>query len=164
VDALPQPSPDARPPRLKLADVTHAVLRFEDGRRTQAQLEVISITGGLLSMSKPVRPESRAKLMFLTPKGSVFGTAEMLKPLSWSQQPFRFVELEQDDQRRIRESIQSSFTQDSDEQEWIEKYRATLSRSDDPPQRRLFRPLLAGLTLAMVCLGGAFYIFSMHLK
>jgi len=162
VDALPQPSPDARPPRLKLADVTHAVLRFEDGRRTQAQLEVVSVTGGLLSISKPVRPDCRAKLMFLTPKGSVFGTAEMLKPFSWGQQPFRFIDLEPDDQRRLHESIQSSFTQNRDE-EWIEKYRATLGHSDDRPHRRFFRPLLAALTLAMVCLGG-FYIFSMHLK
>ena len=100
--------------------------------------------------------------MFLTPKGSVFGTAEMLKPFSWGQQPFRFIDLEPDDQRRLHESIQSSFTQNRDE-EWIEKYRATLGHSDDRPHRRFFRPLLAALTLAMVCLGG-FYIFSMHLK
>jgi hypothetical protein len=78
---------------LNLSDVTHAVLRFEDGHRTQAQLEVISLTGGMLSLPKPAVRESRVKLMFVTPTGPVLGTAEMLNPVSWNQQPFRFVGL-----------------------------------------------------------------------
>src|SRR5512137_1727833 len=101
VDALPQPNSgfpnpdrpnqDRRAQRLNLSDLTPAVLRFEDGHRTQGQLEVISLTGGILGLPKPVIRESRVKLMFVTPTGPVLGTAEMLKPVSWNQQPFRFV-------------------------------------------------------------------------
>ena len=112
MNALPQPNPtipDRRAPRLNLSDITPAVLRFEDGHRTQGQLEVISLTGGMLSLPKPVVRQSRVKLMFVTPTGPVLGTAEMLNPVSWNQQPFRFVGLEGDDQRRLQESIQSSF-------------------------------------------------------
>src|ERR1700730_18747478 len=91
VDPLPQPNPDRRAPRLHLSDITPAVLRFEDGHRTQGQLEVISLTGGILSLAKPVVRQSRVKLMFVTPTGPVLGTAEMLKAVSWTQQPFPFV-------------------------------------------------------------------------
>ena len=165
VNALPQPNPDRlypdrRAPRLNLSDITPAVLRFEDGHRTQGQLEVISVTGGILCLPKPVVRQSRVKLMFVTPTGPVLGTAEMLKPVSWTQQPFRFVGLEKDDQRRLQDSIQSSFGQVSKDQEWIDKYRATL---DDrrPPRRHLFSSPLATFTLAMLSLGSAIYLFSL---
>jgi len=159
VNALPQPHSDRRAPRLNLSDITHAVLRFEDGHRTQGQLEVISVTGGMLSLAKPVERQSRVKLMFVTPTGPVLGTAEMLKPVSWGQQPFRFVGLEKDDHRRLQESIQSSFGQVSKDQEWIDKYRAALDHQR-PPKRRLFSRPLAAATLAMISLGSAIYLCS----
>lgn len=165
VNALPQPNPDRpypdrRAPRLNLSDITPAVLRFEDGHRTQGQLEVISVTGGILCLPKPVVRQSRVKLMFVTPTGPVLGTAEMLRPVSWTQQPFRFVGLEKDDQRRLQDSIQSSFGQVSKDQEWIDKYRATLD-DQRPPRRHLFSSRLATFTLAMLSLGSAIYLFSL---
>jgi len=171
VDALPQPNPsipNRRAPRLNLSDITPAVLRFEDGHRTQGQLEVISLTGGILSLPKPVVRQSRVKLMFVTPTGPVLGTAEMLKPVSWTQQPFRFVGLEKDDQRRLQDSIQSSFGQVSKDQEWIDKYRAALDQQR-PPRRRIFSSRVAAFTLAILSLGSAIYLldifnnFSIHL-
>src|SRR5229473_2333259 len=72
----------------------------------------------------------------LTPTGAVLGTAEMLEPVSLSQQPFRFVALEHGDRHRLQGSIQSSFGQARHEQEWIEKYRAALDQRQ--PQRKLF--------------------------
>jgi hypothetical protein len=104
--------------------------------------------------------DSRVKLMFVTPTGPVLGTAEMLKPVSWTQQPFRFVGLEKDDQRRLQESIQSSFGQVSKDQEWIDKYRATLDQRR-PTQRRLISSRLAAYTLAILSLGSAIYLFSL---
>ncbi len=159
MNALPQPYPDRRAPRLNLSDITHAVLRFEDGHRTQGQLETISITGGMLSLPKPLARQSRVKLMFVTPTGPVLGTAEMLRPVSWSQQPFRFVGLDKDDQRRLQESIQSSFGQVSKDQEWIDKYRAALEQRPEPRRSLLSRPL-AALALAMISLGSAIYLCS----
>jgi hypothetical protein len=166
VNALPQLSPDGRAPRLNLADITPAVLRFEDGGRTQAQLEVISLTGGMLCVPRPVQPDSHVKLMFVTPTGPVLGTAEMLRPVSLSQQPFRFVALEYDDRRRLQLSIQSSFCPAGPEQEWIEKYRATLEHRR-PEKKQMFSMPVAALALGMLSLGSAIYlfgIFNLHLK
>jgi hypothetical protein len=171
VNALPQPNaslPIRRAPRLNLSDITPAVLRFEDGHRTQGQLEVISLTGGVLCLPKPVVRQSRVKLMFVTPTGPVLGTAEMLNPVSLNQQPFRFVGLERDDQRRLQDSIQSSFGQVSKDQEWIDKYRAALDQQS-PPRRSIFSSRLAAFTLALLSLGSAIYLldifntFSIHL-
>ena len=160
MNALPQLNSDGRAPRFNLADITPAVLRFDDGRRTQAQLETVSLTGGMLGLHQPVLPDSQVKLMFVTPTGPVLGTAEMLKPVSLSQQPFRFVSLEHDDRRRLQVSIQSSFGQTSNELEWIEKYRATLDHRK-PEKSRLFSSPVAALTLAMLSLGSAIYLFGM---
>jgi hypothetical protein len=153
-----------------LADITPAVLRFQDGHRTQAQLEVVSLTGGMLSVPGPLQPDAQVKLMFVTPTGPVLGTAEMLKPVSCGQQPFRFVTLEQDDRHRLQASIQSSFGQNAHEQEWIEKFRATLDHRK-PEKSRFFSAPLAIFTLALLSLGTAIYLsgifnlnFVLHLK
>jgi hypothetical protein len=169
VNALPQLNHDGRAPRFNLADITPAVLRFDDGRRTQAQLETVSLTGGMLGLPNPVQPDSHVKLMFVTPTGPVLGTAEMLKPISVSRQPFRFVSLEQDDLHRLQVSIHSSFGQIRNEHEWIEKYRAALDRPQTQ-KGRLFSTPLAAFTLAMLSLGSAIYLSGMfdtlaaHLK
>jgi len=43
--------------------------------------------------------------MCLIRTGLVFGAAEILPPVSWSLQPFRFVALHDDDQRRLKAAI-----------------------------------------------------------
>ena len=75
---LPEPHPNCRAARVRPAEITPAVLGFQDGGRTQGQLEVISLTGGLLSLSKPAVRGSHAQLMFVTDSGPVLGEAEML--------------------------------------------------------------------------------------
>src|SRR5258708_38230756 len=91
--SLPQSQPPRRAARLHLAETTVAVLRFKSGRCVPAKLQVLSVTGGLLWLSKPLPLDlgSDAKLMFLIRSGLVLGAAEMLHPISWSLQPFRFV-------------------------------------------------------------------------
>ncbi len=59
-------------------------------------------------MSQPVKPNSVIKLMFVAPTGSVFATAQMLNPVNWSLQPFRFVTLHDDDQCKLKTAIQRS--------------------------------------------------------
>lgn len=90
----------------------------------QGKVEVISVTGGLLCLSKPLNQGLRVKLMFLTSKGSVLGAAEMLTPISWVQQPFKFVRLHDDDQDRLQAAIQMSLEQNHRDHGQMERYRA----------------------------------------
>lgn len=97
-----------RPERARFSELTPVVLRFNDGNRASGTLKVVSITGGLLAVSRPMAQGLTAKLMFLTRAGSVLGVAQLLSPLSWDQQPFRFLSLHRDDETRLLAAIQSS--------------------------------------------------------
>ena len=153
---LPQSYANYRSPRVRLADVTPAVLRLPDGHSSRGQLETISLTGGLLSMSNMLDRGSCIKLMFLTHTGPVLGAAEMLSPVSTTQQPFQFVALEEGDQRRLRAAVQSALGLNPGERGWIEKYRPTLVHRN-PPRRGVFQVVLEALTLFILCLGSATY-------
>jgi len=61
--------------------------------------------------------------MCLTDAGALQGTAEMLPSVSANQQPFRFVSMDEDDQRRLRELIQVSIELNRVEQQSIIKDR-----------------------------------------
>jgi hypothetical protein len=74
-------------------------------------LQVISLTGGLLCLSKPLNQGSQVKLMFVTQTGSVLAEAEMLRRDPGGTQPFRFTMLLEDDRRRLQAAIQSSQNQ-----------------------------------------------------
>lgn len=76
--------------------------------RVKGKLQIISTTGGLLGLPKPLDRGVQVRLMFLTEKGSVFGAAEMLPAISWIQQPFKFTKLYDDDHKRLNAAIQSS--------------------------------------------------------
>jgi hypothetical protein len=86
-------------------------------------LQVISVTGGLLYLSSPLDQGSRVKLMFLTGAGTVLGIAEMLPSVSSTQQPFRFVTIDEDYERRLRDLIQASIEQNRREHQSIVKER-----------------------------------------
>ncbi len=107
-----------------LSERTPAVLRLQDGRRISGKLNVVSLTGGLLSVAGPMDAGTNAKLMFLTPAGMVLGTTEMLRPLSWGLQPFRFVSLIGDDQVKLKGVIKRSVEQHRSEHGEIEPSRA----------------------------------------
>ena len=121
-------------------------------------LEVVSSTGGLLRLSKPLILGTRIKLLFLTESGPVLGAAEMLSPISWTHQPFRFVALAYGDQRRLQaltgssSKLEMSIPEqtirrlDSEpgivdvEHQWIDKYRTAVTRN--PPRRPLLKRML----------------------
>jgi hypothetical protein len=109
--SLPGSPTHSRPPRAKLADSTPVVLRFKDGTRSSAKLQLVSVTGGLLNVPRPSTQGAVVKLMFLTRKGPVLGAAEMLAPLCWDQQPFRFVSMYDDDHSRLHAAIHASVQQ-----------------------------------------------------
>jgi hypothetical protein len=121
---FPPPDAQRRAPRTSFAETTPAVLRFQNGRRVSGKLQVISLTGGLLCLPSPLDQGSKVKLMFLTGKGSVLGAAEMLKAISWSLQPFKFVGLLNDDQQKLQAAIQSSLEQNRQDHGQMERHRA----------------------------------------
>jgi hypothetical protein len=97
-----------RPERVRFSENVPAVLRLSDGNRASGRLKVVSVTGGLLSLPRPIRQGIIGKLMFLTSAGSVFASAEMLTPISWELQPFKFVALREDDHSRLNSAINAS--------------------------------------------------------
>jgi hypothetical protein len=154
--SLPQ-----RAPRVLLDAATPAVLRFQDGRRTSGTLHVVSVTGGLLSLSSPLVQGSQVKLMFLTQTGSILGGAEMLSPLTNDLQPFRFLSLAATDRSRLGATIQASLQQNN-EDKWIEKFRAA-SAQRERPRKQLLRPVLGAVFLAALAWASATYLLHFHL-
>lgn len=147
----PPPAFARRAPRVKTTEYTPAVLRFPTGDTVTGRVEVFSSTGGLLCLPKPLIRGTRINVMFLTPGGPVLGAAEMLSPVSWTQQPFRFVTHAGGDQRRLPPTpgrspkpvalLPEPIGQIPDsEPQWIDKYRAAVSRN--PPRRPLLVRML----------------------
>lgn len=155
----PSPSLASRAPRVRATEYTPAVLRFQSGDCVTGSLEVFSSTGGLLTLPKPLIRGTRIKVMFLTQSGPVLGAAEMLSPVSWTQQPFRFVALAYVDQRRLQAITGSSVKLEKrvaelaapelaspfphPETDWIDKYRAAVS--SNPPRKPLLERVLGAL-------------------
>jgi len=101
--------------------------------------------------------------MFRTHKGLIFATTEMLPPLSVNHQPFRFVELKEDDKRRLLAAFQSGLYRNIQEEGWIEEFRAAIVNWNPPVRRYVFSPVLAATTLATLCCS-VLYVLSAHLR
>jgi hypothetical protein len=106
---FPQPHPTRRAARIQLGDSVLAAIRLEDGRRTKAKLQSISVTGGLLHLAQSLGQGDFVEVAFQTQAGPVHGMAEVLSPTRKMTdgvlQPFRFVALEDEDHRRLRTSL-----------------------------------------------------------
>jgi hypothetical protein len=161
MSSLP-PSMPHRSPRARLAASTPAVFRLADGRSSRGDLQVISVTWGLVALPKPIDRGSRVMLMFLTQNGTVLGNAEMLKPISWDLQPFRFVALDETNRTRLKSVVRASLSQNHPEYDWVENYRTKLS-TKQPARKRFSRALLAALTLATAGLGSVL-LYSAYLR
>ena len=114
----------SRAPRVRFKELTPAVVRLKNGWRVSGELVLISTTGGLLCLSKPLNQVSEVKLLFLTQSGPVLGAAEMLSPVASGSQPFKFTALFNDDRRRLQAAIQLSQDQSRQEGKQIERFRA----------------------------------------
>jgi hypothetical protein len=113
-----------RAPRARFAETTPAVLRLESGGRVSGKLQVVSITGGLLTLTQHLHQGSHVKVMFVTQNGPILGAAEMLRPVPSGAQPFKFTTLLRDDQRRLEAAIQSCQNNDRRDRGQIENFRA----------------------------------------
>lgn len=154
---LPQSLDIRRPARVHLADITPAVLRSSDGGCTTGELQVVSLSGGLLGLRQPLHQGSNVKLLFLTPTGPVLGAAEMLSPLTHTQQPFRFTGIDRDDFCRLQSTIQTSLYPKYEDEGWIEKYRTAVSQVE-PPRSGVSRVLLWTFTIGLLGLGTTFLV------
>jgi hypothetical protein len=141
-----------------LASTTPAVLRFDDGQRAAGKLQVVSLTGGLLSLPNPLIQGSQVKLMFLTRTGSVLGGAEMLSPVSSELQPFRFVSLDPTDRRRLGATIQATLHENKDD--WIEKFRAAAHQEN--PRKQLAKLVFRAVSLAALGLASTLYFLHLY--
>jgi hypothetical protein len=64
------------------------------------------MTGGLVTPVSLIPPGSLVSLIFVTPKGPVVATAEMLHPVSWKEQAFRFAVVLDSYRHRLQAMIQ----------------------------------------------------------
>ncbi len=152
--------PQSRPwryPRARLVGQNPIVLRFANGQRVGANLKVISLTGGLLSVPQSVDQGSQVRLMFMTEAGSVLGGAEMLPPVSDQLQPFRFISLPPDDQRRVG-ALVGMRSQDKLELDWMEKLRAASAQQNEST---FWRFKFAGM-IGLLAIGSAVAAYVLH--
>lgn len=112
----------SRAPRISFVENIPAVVRSREGCR-KGKLQTVSVTGGLLQLSRPVERGAPVKVMFLIRDGSVLGIAEMLSPLTWGLQPFKFLKLYADDECRLQTAIEASL-QSGYYRMQMERYRA----------------------------------------
>lgn len=97
-----------RPVRVQLPGMPPTTIRFENGQRSTAKLQVVSITGGLLRVLKPFSPGAIVEVFFPTSTGPVLGMAQMLAPCPSAPiglQPFRFVAIDKGDLRKLKAAI-----------------------------------------------------------
>jgi len=84
----------------------------EGGQRARAKLQSISITGGLLQLQHELSTGDFVEIVFHTRSGAICGMAEMLRPMRKFQsacfQPFRFVALCDEDDRKLRMALDSA--------------------------------------------------------
>jgi hypothetical protein len=106
----PLPRCTRRPVRVRLPGLPLATIRFGDGQSTSARLQIISITGGLLRVLKPLHSKAVVEVMFSTDLGPVLAMAELLNPCSAAPiglQPFRFVSINGAELQKLRAAIAS---------------------------------------------------------
>jgi hypothetical protein len=72
---FPQPHDNQRAARVHFQSMAPAAIQFEDGRRGLGKLRAISLTGGLLRVSKPLVPETLIEVIFTSHGGPVLGLA-----------------------------------------------------------------------------------------
>jgi len=88
--------PRSRAPRVTLPKGAFATIQLENGRQFTAQLQRISVTGGLLDLATYVEERVAVTLTLAIGTGVVHARAEMLFPMrspAGYLQPFRFSSL-----------------------------------------------------------------------
>jgi hypothetical protein len=108
---FPQPHSSRRAPRVQLGGAVPAAVVLDDGKHAKAQLQTISVTGGMLQMTRALERGDFVEIAFQTKSGSVSGMAEMLSVTRRAEngclQPFRFIAIGDEDHRNLRMALDS---------------------------------------------------------
>jgi PilZ domain len=99
-----------RAPRVQL-DSVPAAIRLDNGTRTRVKIQTISLTGGLLAVVEAFGEGEAVQIAFQTRSGPIQGIAKMLRPTSRGEscmQPFRFVELDNEDSQKLRLAVEAA--------------------------------------------------------
>lgn len=105
---FPSPHRQNRAPRIQLPIPQAASFAIE-GRKVQARLLKLSMTGGLARLDANFAADTLAHVAFNTPSGTVRGLVAFLPPnckVERNAQPFRFVALEDVDHARLSASLE----------------------------------------------------------
>ena len=101
------PTPPAltpRPFRVKLRGSILALVRLPNRRQVRAKVHMISVTGGLLNVEKPLDEKLQIELIFHLGEATIREKAEMLFPMWATQgwiQPFRFLDLTEANEKTL---------------------------------------------------------------
>src|SRR5512147_393482 len=96
--------------RVKLGGSVLALVLLENGRQIRARMNQLSVNGGLLSLENPLDEGIRVTALFHVGTTSIRTRAEMLFPM-WATkgcfQPFRFLELAEDDRANLARELEA---------------------------------------------------------
>jgi c-di-GMP-binding flagellar brake protein YcgR len=108
---FPQPNPAKQARRIRLPSSVAIAVKTKGRQPVQAKLHEVSVTGGLLVLSKALEEGDFVEVAFQTNHGLVRGMAEVLAARSKSKsgclQSFRFVAMEDEDHNRLRMTLES---------------------------------------------------------
>ena len=104
---FPKTHPSQRAPRSRIAIPTQIVLVYDDGRRTQGRLQMVSETGGCAGLEAQLAPATLVSVEVKTAAGTITAIAEMLQPVDAGRQPFRFLAMDEVARTRLQEMMKS---------------------------------------------------------
>jgi hypothetical protein len=113
---FPQSQSKRRAQRVQFGAPVPVLVKLDSGQRAKANLQSISMTGGVLQLPKALQEGGFVEVAFRMDSGSVQAMAEMLHPAQKARdgilQPFRFVALEDEDHRTLRMAVDSRVDMD----------------------------------------------------
>lgn len=93
---------------MRLGGAVLALVLLENGRQVRGRLNQLSLNGGLLSLEQPLDEGINITVLFHVGNTSIRSRSQVLFPM-WATkgclQPFRFVELTDDDRQRLVEEL-----------------------------------------------------------
>jgi hypothetical protein len=99
-----------RPFRVPLSGAVLVLVRLPNGRELRASLQVLSISGGLIHIKKPLDEKIRVDLLFHVDQATIRARGQMLFP-TWAAngwlQPFRFVDLPEATRKELEANLKS---------------------------------------------------------